>query len=435
MESNLQLSNGSTHENLSVVTHVDPLQLKPHPCNSSIYGEDEDVTELVNLIRETGWVKPLVVNNREIIISGHRRWKAILKLGWKTVPVEVREFPDEIAELQALLLENANRFKTVEHKVREASAWKNIEKEKAKKRQLAAQNNHAGRAVPENFPELLKEKGETRDRLAKLVGLGSGRNYSKAARVVDAIDEQTSSGNLETAQALRSVLNGQSVDAAAKLLKRISPNSDRTPLPPKSDSSEGSLNGSSPTSSNSAEGEAADIQRSCWNCKHCCTEVVEEDHSFYCNLLGVQSLLDQDGDTRGAECNLWSYRFSEATLAKTTNPSTFTLLFPEQLHALFQDAARQAGMSLVDWATKVLESAAKNSYCTSKHTDSNAKSGSNSEAAEAAVNDAANSKAELLVLQKQSHPASELSANGSSPFFNPTRELPLTEQSPERGQN
>jgi len=361
MESNLQLSNGSTHENLSVVTHVDLLQLKPHPCNSSIYGEDEDVTELVNLIRETGWVKPLVVNNRGIIISGHRRWKAILKLGWKTVLVEVREFPDEIAELQALLLENANRSKTVEQKVREASAWKNIEKEKAKKRQLAAQNNHAGRAVPENFPELLKEKGETCERLAKLVGLGSGRNYSKAARVVDAIDEQTSSGNLETAQALRSVLNGQSVDAAAKLLKRISPNSDRTPLLPKSDRSEGSLNGSSPTSSNSAEGEAADIQRSCWNCKHCCTEVVEEDHCFYCNLLGVQSLLDKDGDTRGAECNLWSYRFSEATLAKTTNPSTFTLLFPEQLHALFQDAARQAGMSLVDWATKVLESAAKNS--------------------------------------------------------------------------
>jgi ParB/RepB/Spo0J family partition protein len=423
MESNLQLSNGSTHENSSVVTHVDPLQLKPHPRNSSIYGEDEDVTELVNLIGETGWVKPLVVNNRGIIISGHRRWKAILKLGWKTVPVEVREFPGEIAELQALLLENANRSKTVEQKVREASAWKIIEKEKAKKRQLAAQNNHAGRAVPENFPELLKEKGETRDRLAKLVGLGSGRNYSKAAKVVDVIDEQTSSGNLETAQALRSVLNGQSVDAATKLLKRIFPSSDR---------SEDSLNGGAPTSSNSDKGEAANIQRSCWNCNHCSTEVIEEDHSFYCNLLGIQSLLDQDGDTRGAECNLWSYRFSEAALAKTTNPSTFSLIFPEHLHTLFQDAARQAGMSLVDWATTVLESAAKNSCCTSKRTDSNTKSGSDNEAS---IDDTANSKAELLVLQKQSHPPSELSVNGSSPFFDQMTKLPLTEQSPERGQN
>jgi hypothetical protein len=192
------------------------------------------------------------------------------------------------------------------------------------------------------------------------------------------------------------------------------------------------LNGGAPTSSNSDKGEAANIQRSCWNCNHCSTEVIEEDHSFYCNLLGIQSLLDQDGDTRGAECNLWSYRFSEATLAKTTNPSTFSLIFPEHLHTLFQDAARQAGMSLVDWATTVLESAAKNSCCTSKRTDSNTKSGSDNEAS---IDDTANSKAELLVLQKQSHPPSELSVNGSSPFFDQMTKLPLTEQSPERGQN
>jgi hypothetical protein len=102
------------------------------------------------------------------------------------------------------------------------------------------------------------------------------------------------------------------------------------------------------------------------------------------------------------------------------------------LHTLFQDAARQAGMSLVDWATTVLESAAKNSCGTSKRTDSNTKSGSNNEAV---VNDAANSKAEQLVFQKQSHLPSELSVNGSSSFFDQMTKLPLTEQSPERGQN
>jgi hypothetical protein len=126
-------------------------------------------------------------------------------------------------------------------------------------------------------------------------------------------------------------------------------------------------------------------------------------------------------------CNLWSYRCSEATLAKTTNPSTFSLIFPEHLDTLFQDAARQAGMSLVDWATTVLESAAKNSCGTSKRTESNTKSGRN--------NEAANSKAEQLVFQKQSHLPSELSVNGSSSFFDQMTKLPLTEQSPERGQN
>lgn len=70
----------------------------------------------------------------------------------------------------------------------------------------------------ENFPHL-SLKGKTRDRLAKLVGLGSGRNYSKAAKVVEAIDRETHIGNLETARTLRQVLNSKSVDAAMKLLK------------------------------------------------------------------------------------------------------------------------------------------------------------------------------------------------------------------------
>jgi len=200
-----------------VFTHKDPKTLKPHPRNSAIYGSEEDVTSLIELIRTSGWVRPLAVTPTGTIISGHRRCKAVLALGWESVPVEVREFNDDLTELQALLLENANRVKTVEQKVREAFAWKEVETQKAKKRLLAAQNNTAGRAVPENFPELLKEKGETRDRLASLVGLGSGRTYQKAAKVVTQIDSDTSVGHMEVAQALRKVLNEQSVDAAYTL--------------------------------------------------------------------------------------------------------------------------------------------------------------------------------------------------------------------------
>jgi ParB family chromosome partitioning protein len=72
-------------------------------------------------MRQSEWVKPIVVNPRNVIISGHRRWKAALELGLETVLVEVREFPDEMAELKALLLENANRFKTTEQKLGSSS--------------------------------------------------------------------------------------------------------------------------------------------------------------------------------------------------------------------------------------------------------------------------------------------------------------------------
>lgn len=365
MDTSLPLSTGSTGGNPppTVFTQVDPRTLKPHPRNSSIYGEDEDVTELVSLIRNSQWVRPLVISNEGTIISGHRRWKAVLELDWESVPVEVQEFPDEIAQLQALLLENASRFKTVEQKVREASAWKDIEKAVAYRRQLATQNNHTGRAVRENFPQLLSEKGRTSDRLAKLVGLGSGRTYSKAARVVEAIDLETISGNLGKAQALRQVLNSKSVDAAIRLLSPTTngavPARSSNVLgqkPVNSEEESDCTNREEHTAvgdpSNTSDRHTASPQRSCWNCQHRGESI--ENHSFYCYHLGAQSLIDKDADTRGAECDLWCDRWRETENkadrnTQTTN-YTLTLSFSAHLRPLIEDAARSAGMSVVDWA-------------------------------------------------------------------------------------
>ncbi len=111
--------------------------LVPHPSNASIYGEDEDVSSLVESIQRAGWIKPLVVTPNYIIISGHRRRQAALVLGLETVPVEVREFSSSATELEALLLENQSRHKTIEQKVREANVWKDVESELAHKRKLA----------------------------------------------------------------------------------------------------------------------------------------------------------------------------------------------------------------------------------------------------------------------------------------------------------
>ena len=168
-------SNTTTADHLtsSIFCEVDPRVLQPHPRNSSIYGRNEDLTELVNLIQNSQWVRPLVVTTEGTIISGHRRWQAVLQLGWTTVPVEVRQFPDEIAQLQTLLLENANRLKNREQKVREAQAWLEVESNAAKKRmseggkksapRRQALNQHKGM---ENFPYLClsSTNGTTRDR-------------------------------------------------------------------------------------------------------------------------------------------------------------------------------------------------------------------------------------------------------------------------------
>ncbi|HEY9601910.1 MAG TPA: DNA cytosine methyltransferase [Allocoleopsis sp.] len=193
---------------------LDPKLLKPHPRNASLYGEDESVDDLVELIGNSNWLKPLVITPDFIIISGHRRWKAALKLGWLSIPVVVREFKDAIAELEALLLENASREKTIEQKVREAALWKEIEQESAKLRQGTR------RDIQENFPGSCEPFGQSRERVAQRVGLGSGKTYQKAAKVVEEIDKSVSSGRLARAKALRSVLNHQSVDGAFKLSEK-----------------------------------------------------------------------------------------------------------------------------------------------------------------------------------------------------------------------
>ena len=214
-------------------TSIDPQRLEPHPENSHIYGEYEDVSVLVELVQQSGWIKPIVVSQQGRIISGHRRWKAALELGWKEVPIVVREFSDEMAELEALLLENATRDKTAEQKVREGRVWESIEREKARERSLANLKQNQNRAtevenfpprrdgetVVENFPQA--SKGKTRDAIAIRVGLGSGRNYDKAARVVAEIDKLAATDfeqNQEFARILRHALNKQSVHAAYQLL-------------------------------------------------------------------------------------------------------------------------------------------------------------------------------------------------------------------------
>ncbi len=114
----------------------------------------------------------------------------------------------------------------------------------------------------------------------------------------------------------------------------------------------------SPTTSNSCEGTTGSPQH-CWNCQH--RGELIENHSFYCNRLGVFSLLDKSADARGVECVLWSYREYDSDEANNkTQPTheTFALTLPAHLQPLIQDAARTLGMSLVDWATLVLESEA-----------------------------------------------------------------------------
>lgn len=211
---------------------IDINVLKTHPKNEEIYGND-DINELAEKIKKSGYVKPLYTNKDYVIISGHRRYKACLSLGYGTVPIVVKTFKDKQEELEILLLENIYREKTVEQKVKEAEIWEAIEKEKAEKRRLEKLKQNT---VKENFPEReeqntevenfppRKEQGKTRDIVAKKVGIGSGKTLETAKKVVAKIDEFKSKGEIKKAENLSTVLN-KSVSGAKKIIdKELPPN-------------------------------------------------------------------------------------------------------------------------------------------------------------------------------------------------------------------
>lgn len=345
--------------------------LKLHPCNFLIYG-DEDASELVEIIRDSGWVKPLVVTSNNTIISGHRRWKAVCWLGWETVPVKYREFLEQTAEIEALLLENARRFKTTEQKVRGAEAWKEVEWIKAKDRQGGCTD------IRENFPRCDSEcdSGRVRDQVARRVGLGSGHTYyEEAASVVRAINS-LAEDIPEAVIALHKMLNEQSVDAAHQILKKYADKRVKILATIPSGQAKTTSKAIALLQQHSRErqnGQKAvqydsEISRTCWNYQNPGQSI--ENNSFSCYGLGILSWLEKSANKREAECNLWSQEGESAAAENNpqTTQSTFTLTLPAHLQPLLQDTARQKGIVLVDWVTWVLDTT---SLTTTQPTDKN----------------------------------------------------------------
>jgi len=165
--------------------------LREHEQNSRIYfTSDEDDAELEKSIEENGIMHPIIINNDHVILSGHRRYRAAIKLGLYDVPVVYKSFKNADEELNFLITSNMYRTKTMEEKIREGQRLK----------------------------EIMQRKGEkTRDAGGKAIGM-SGRTFAKAEKVVEAIDAIKDS-DPERAQELRTRLD-KSVDGAFKAIEK-----------------------------------------------------------------------------------------------------------------------------------------------------------------------------------------------------------------------
>lgn len=93
----------------SLELNVSPAQLHTFANHPFHVRKDMEMNELVDSIRESGVIVPLIVRSRPEggyeIISGHRRCEACRELGIEKVPVRVQELTDDEA---TILMVNSN---------------------------------------------------------------------------------------------------------------------------------------------------------------------------------------------------------------------------------------------------------------------------------------------------------------------------------------
>ena len=88
-------------------------KIVPHPKNSEIYNLS-NIEDLSNSISEMGLLEKIVIDQKNQIISGHRRLVAVKRFGWSTLDVEKIKV-SESDEIIYLIHHNKQRIKTVEN--------------------------------------------------------------------------------------------------------------------------------------------------------------------------------------------------------------------------------------------------------------------------------------------------------------------------------
>ena len=143
-------------------------RLEPNPWQPRSAMDPVRLAELAESIRHSGVVQPILVRprgDRYQIIAGERRWRAARQAGLATVPVAVRDVPDE-GLLELALVENIQRQELTP--LEEAQAFQRLQAEFRLTQEEVAQRVGRDRSTVANTLRLLRLPPAVRD----LVGAG-----------------------------------------------------------------------------------------------------------------------------------------------------------------------------------------------------------------------------------------------------------------------
>jgi ParB family chromosome partitioning protein len=156
-----------------------------------IFKEDE-LTDLANSIREKGLVQPILVrpepgaSNSYEIVAGERRWRASQRAGLHTVPVIVRDLPDQEV-LELAIIENVQRADL--NPIEEAAGYQ----------------------------ELIERYAYTQERLAEVIGKSRSHlaNTLRLLKLPDTVQSMVSDGKISAGHA-RALVGRDDAEAIAQ---------------------------------------------------------------------------------------------------------------------------------------------------------------------------------------------------------------------------
>ena len=164
-------------------------RLDPNPLQPRTMIAAGRLNELAASIQESGMVQPILVRRvggRYQIIAGERRWRAAQQLGLATVPVTIRDVPDDRL-LELALVENIQREEL--SPLEEALAFQRLQEELKLTQEEVARKVGRDRSTVANALRLLRLPRDVRDLLAS--GALDG-GHGRAILALDRAEEQSS---------------------------------------------------------------------------------------------------------------------------------------------------------------------------------------------------------------------------------------------------
>lgn len=198
---NINSTENSSHE----FQYIDIDEIEANPEQPRKKFNQKELLELSETIKNVGVIEPIIVRKKEnkyVIISGERRWRATRLAGFKKIPAIIKDF-DEIKSIEISIIENIQREELTP--LEEARAYEQLIKltnmnikqiaEKVGKDRSTISNLLRLLKLPEEIQQLVEEKKITAGQVRPLLSIVDKKMMIQLANKI--IEEEWSARKVE----------------------------------------------------------------------------------------------------------------------------------------------------------------------------------------------------------------------------------------------